>query len=185
MARSNGGRALQSILVLLVVVALVGAGGWWVFGAAQQRGLIGPTPVPAHYRDLVIEAAARCPAIPLAIFAAQMEAESGWDPRAASGAGARGVAQFMPEVWAQYGIDANSDGVASIWDPTDAIHSASLLNCVNRGLVKDVAGKRLENTLAAYNAGFNAVRKYDGIPPYPETEAYVKRILSISKTIEF
>jgi membrane-bound lytic murein transglycosylase B len=91
----------------------------------------------------------------------------------------------MPKVWAQYGIDANDDGVASVWDPTDAIHSASLLNCVNRELVKDVAGKRLENTLAAYNAGFSAVRKYDGIPPFPETEAYVERILDISKTIEF
>ena len=183
MARSNGGRALQSILVLLVVVALVGAGGWWVFGAAQQRGLIGPTPVPAHYRDLVIEAAARCPAIPPAIFAAQMEAESGWDPRAASGAGARGVAQFMPEVWQAYGIDANNDGKTSIWDPADALASAAELNCRNRRLVKDVPGDRLANTLAAYNAGYGAVTKYDGVPPFPETINYVKKILENAKLI--
>jgi len=89
----------------------------------------------------------------------------------------------MPATWDQYGIDANDDGVADIWDPVDAIHSAAELNCVNRRLVRDAAGNRLHNTLAAYNAGFGSVLKYDGIPPFPETETYVKRILDYSKTI--
>lgn len=68
-------------------------------------------------------------------------------------------------------------------DPHDAIHSAAELNCVNRRLVREVSGDRLANTLAAYNAGFAAVRKYDGIPPFPETQAYVARILESAKTI--
>jgi hypothetical protein len=87
-------------------------------------------------------------------------------------------------VWEQYGIDANDDGERSIWDPVDAIHSAARLNCVNRTLVKGVSGNRLENTLAAYNAGYGAVRKYDGVPPYPETEAYVKKVLANAKDIK-
>ena len=89
----------------------------------------------------------------------------------------------MPAVWRQYGLDANNDGKRDIWDPVDAIYSAARLNCVNRGLVKGASGNRLENTLAAYNAGYGAVLKYDGVPPYPETEAYVKRILANAKEI--
>jgi len=70
-----------------------------------------------------------------------------------------------------------------VWDPEDAIHSAAELNCLNRRLVRDASGDRLENTLAAYNAGFGSVRKYDGIPPFPETQAYVARILESARTI--
>ena len=55
---------------------------------------------------------------------------------------------------------------------------------MNRTLVKGVSGNRLANTLAAYNAGYGAVRKYDGIPPYPETEAYVKKVLANAKDIK-
>ncbi len=98
-------------------------------------------------------------------------------------AGAQGIAQFMPAVWEQYGIDGNKDGVADIWDPVDAIHSAAELNCLNRRLVRDAAGSRLQNVLAAYNAGFGSVLKYDGVPPFPETEAYVAKILESAKTI--
>ncbi|MSO26448.1 MAG: lytic transglycosylase domain-containing protein [Candidatus Nanopelagicales bacterium] len=183
MAKSKGGRALRSLLIAVTGLALVTASGWWLLNTAQQRGLIGPAPVPAHYRELVIDAAARCPAIPRAVFFAQMELESGWDPNAASGAGARGIAQFMPEVWQAYGIDANKDGKTNVWDPADALASAAELNCRNRRLVKDVSGNRLENTLAAYNAGYGAVAKYDGVPPFPETINYVKRILENAKSI--
>lgn len=188
----RGPNPLRVVAAFFVLAGIGAAGLWWALPAARQAGIgrvvdsiSGPVIVPGEYRPIIRKAAKLCPEIPPRIFAAQIAAESSWDPQAQSGAGAQGIAQFMPKVWAQYGIDANNDGVASVWDPTDAIHSASLLNCVNRGLVKDVAGKRLENTLAAYNAGFNAVRKYDGIPPFPETEAYVMRILDISKTIKF
>lgn len=183
MASSIGGRVLRSLLVLGIVIAVVAGGLWWAVGVARDRGLIGPVVVPEEYRAVLLDAAERCPKIPVEILAAQMAAESGWDTRARSGAGARGIAQFMPAVWEQYGLDANDDGERSVWDPVDAIHSAARLNCVNRSLVKGVSGDRLENTLAAYNAGYGAVLKYDGIPPYPETEAYVKKILASAKDI--
>lgn len=122
--------------------------------------------------------------MPVAVFAAQLAAESGWDPLAESPVGARGIAQFMPQVWKQYGIDGDGDGTADVWNPADAIHSAAELNCINRKLVKGASGKRLVNTLAAYNAGYGAVLKHDGVPPFPETEQYVDRIMEWSKTIE-
>jgi hypothetical protein len=169
--------------VALVAVALAGA--WTAFtGTPQgQRLTGGPIVVPAELRPVNLAAAQRCEAIPVEIFAAQIAAESHWDERAVSPAGARGIAQFMPEVWRQYGIDADGDGSAEVWNPVDAIHSAAELNCINRKLVRDVPGNRLHNTLAAYNAGHGNVQKYGGIPPFPETEAYIERILRYAETI--
>jgi len=184
MASGTGGRILRSLLVLSLVTAVAGGGIWWAMGLARDKGLIGPVVVPQEYRALIREAAQTCPKIPVEIFAAQIAAESTWDPRASSGAGAQGIAQFMPAVWEQYGLDANEDGERSVWDPVDAIFSAARLNCVNRTLVKKASGNRLQNTLAAYNAGYGAVLKFDGIPPYPETEAYVKKILATAKEIQ-
>ncbi len=144
----------------------------------------GPVVVPEEYRALVAEAARTCPAIPAEILAAQISAESGWDPHAQSAAGAQGIAQFMPRVWHQYGVDASGDGRTDVWDPADAITTAARLNCLNRRLVKGVPGDRLRNTLAAYNAGYGAVVKYGGVPPFPETEGYVDRVMQIAQTIE-
>jgi len=177
------GRIVRSLLVLAFVAAIIGVAAWWGLGQARDAGLIGPVVVPAEYRQLIRDASRRCPQVPLEVFAAQIAQESGWDHRAVSRAGAQGIAQFMPEVWKQYGIDANDDGKRSVWDPQDAIPAAAELNCVNRRLVRGVSGNRLENTLAAYNAGYGAVRKYDGIPPFPETQDYVRRILESAKTI--
>ena len=183
----GGAPASPSVVALTLVVALVGSvlvGGWLALGTAQEKGLLGgPIVVPEELRPVIRKAAKRCDAVPVEILAAQIAAESGWDPQAVSPAGARGIAQFMPADWEQYGIDANDDGVADIWDPVDAIHSAAELNCVNRRLVREASGNRLHNTLAAYNAGFGSVLKYDGIPPFPETETYVARILEYAKTI--
>jgi len=176
---------LRSIAILVVVIAcLMGLLALGV-GTARKYGLIGPVQVPSQYRALVISAAERCPRVPLEVFAAQMAAESGWDPAATSAAGAQGIAQFMPAVWDQYGLDANGDGKADVWDAEDAIPSAAELNCRNRRLVRDVSGNRLKNTLAAYNAGYAAVRRYDGVPPYPETQAYVRRILADARDISW
>jgi len=181
--RSRFGAAV-ALLVIVAMVSSALVGGWLAFSGVQDRGLLGgPVVVPTEFRSVVTKAAKRCDAIPVEVFAAQIAAESGWDPQAVSPAGASGIAQFMPQVWEQYGIDANNDGQADVWDPVDAIHSAAELNCLNRRLVRDASGNRLRNTLAAYNAGFGSVLKYDGVPPYPETQAYVQRILESAKTI--
>ena len=176
---------LRSIAVLGLVLALaIGAAALGI-STAKRLGLVGPVQVPGQYRALVLSAAERCPRIPVQVFAAQLAAESGWDAHATSAAGAQGIAQFMPAVWDQFGIDANGDGKADVWDAQDAIPAAAELNCRNRQLVKGVSGNRLANTLAAYNAGYAAVRRYDGVPPFPETQAYVRSILEDAKSIRW
>ena len=176
---------LRSIAILGLVLALVAGALMLGVSIAKRYGLIGPVQVPSEYRSLVLSAAERCPRVPVEVLAAQLSAESSWDARATSPAGAQGIAQFMPAVWDQYGLDANGDGKANVWDAEDAIASAAQLNCTNRRLVKGVSGNRLANTLAAYNAGYAAVRRYDGVPPFPETQAYVRSILEDAKSISW
>ncbi len=95
-----------------------------------------------------------------------VEMESGFNPRAVSTKGAMGLMQLMPEVARQYGVDAPFDP----WQNLDA--GVRHL----RGLLRKYDGD-LERSLAAYNAGEGAVRRYDGIPPYAETQNYVRRVL--------
>jgi hypothetical protein len=181
--RSPWRAVVAGVLALALVGGAIGGALLALGGARDQGYLGGPIVVPKELRTVIKAAAKRCPQVPVEVFAAQIAAESGWDSEARSPAGARGIAQFMPEVWDQYGIDADGDGRATVWNPVDAIHSAAELNCLNRRLVRGAGGDRLENTLAAYNAGFNAVLRHDGIPPYPETEAYVAKILDTARTI--
>ncbi len=182
-------KRLRSIIVLLVVVigiAVIGYQGWRYLDGIRDSGRLGgAVVVPAAYTPVIREAAERCPLVSARVLAAQIAAESSWNPDAVSPAGAQGIAQFMPSTWKQYGIDGDGDGVADVWNPIDAIHSAAKMNCVNRKLVRKVEGRLLENVLAAYNAGHGAVRRHKGIPPYPETEQYVKRVLSWSQTLTF
>jgi hypothetical protein len=179
---------LRVLVALTLIAALAGSalvGGWLALTASPAKRLLSdPTVVPAELTTVLIRAAKRCEAVPVEVLAAQIAAESGWDPQAVSPVGAQGIAQFMPEVWDQYGLDGDKDGRADVWNPVDAIHSASALNCINRKLVRGAAGDRLTNTLAAYNAGYGNVLKYDGVPPFPETEAYVARILEFAKEIK-
>ena len=165
-------RALRLLVFVCLLGALAYAGVRWGLGTAQRAGLVGPVSVPEEYRSIVRDAAERCPQVPVEVLAAQIHAESGFNPSAVSPAGAQGIA-------------ADGDGRANVWDPLDAIHSAAALNCVNRRLVKKASGPRLANTLAAYNAGFSAVLKHDGIPPYEQTRDYVRKILENAKTIAY
>lgn len=138
--------------------------------------------VPNQYRALVESAVSGyCPRLPVGILAAQIEAESRWNPNAASPVGARGIAQFMPATWAAHGIDANGDGKANILDPEDAIPSAAAYDCAMMDSVDDVPGDLTSNMLAAYNAGAGNVKKYQGVPPFKETQNYVSKIRARAK----
>lgn len=72
--------------------------------------------------------------------------------------------------WGYYAVDGDGDGIASVYDPADAIYAAGAMV---RDL-KSIVGTRPKLLLAAYNAGPGNVRKYGGVPPFAETRAYVK-----------
>jgi soluble lytic murein transglycosylase-like protein len=166
----------------LVVAAVLAAGLVVVAVVWVVRALAVPT-VPEAYRMLVRSAAASCPGLDERVLAAQLEQESGWDPAATSRAGAQGIAQFMPPVWAAYAVDGDHDGDRDVWDPRDAIPSAARFDCVLMAELDGVPGDRATNMLAAYNAGPEQVRRYGGVPPFAETRRYVDRVLARSKVL--
>lgn len=107
------------------------------------------------------------------IFTRQLQQESGFQTGVSSSAGARGVAQFMPatgdSIARQLGVSSEQ-----FWsDPKLQIQGAALLMSQNLQRYGGDYGK----ALAAYNAGPGAVDKYGGVPPYAETQTYVKNIL--------
>ncbi|MEU9181297.1 bifunctional lytic transglycosylase/C40 family peptidase [Streptomyces sp. NPDC048550] len=185
MASGIGIGLCLSFLVLIVVGTYSAAAGLVGAGAAGGRVLgLAKGAVPAKYQNLVQKWGTLCPAMTPALLAAQLYSESGWNPNAVSPADARGIAQFIPGTWAGHGIDGDGDGDRDIWDPNDAIPSAASYDCE---LAKDVAGvpgDATGNMLAAYNAGAYAVIKYGGVPPYKETQGYVKTITTLAKSFE-
>jgi soluble lytic murein transglycosylase-like protein len=102
------------------------------------------------------------------VLAAQLYAESGFNPFARSPAGAEGIAEFMPGT-------ADAYGLANPFDPMEAIDAQAHLMS---DLLKQFDGK-VALALAGYNAGAGAVERYGGIPPYAETRAYVTKILGL------
>lgn len=115
----------------------------------------------------MIERAALENGVEPALLMGLIEQESGFDPSARSDAGAVGLTQLMPST-------AASLGVAEPLDPEQSIAGgARLLGQLLRQFDGNVS-----YALAAYNAGAGAVEQYGGIPPYPETEAYVSKVLA-------
>jgi hypothetical protein len=122
--------------------------------------------VPARLHDPIARAALRWN-VPMNLLAAQLYAESGFNPFARSAAGAVGIAQFMPGT-------ARSYGLANPFDPRAAIDAQGHLMS---DLLKEFHTASL--ALAAYNAGSGAVHRSGGMPPYAETRAYVAKILGM------
>lgn len=99
------------------------------------------------------------------VLAAVAQTESGGNPNAVSPSGALGLMQFMPSTARSFGIDP--------LDPKQAIDGAA------RYLSEQFnAFGSMELALASYNAGPGAVRKYGGVPPFAETQAYVRKIMA-------
>jgi soluble lytic murein transglycosylase-like protein len=126
-----------------------------------------PSFVPPRFHDPIARAALRWN-VPMNLLAAQLYAESGFNPFAHSPAGAQGIAQFMPGTAQAYGLD-------DPYDPAAAIDAQAHLMS---DLLKRFGGK-LSLALAGYNAGAGAVERYGGVPPYAETRAYVAKILGL------
>jgi soluble lytic murein transglycosylase-like protein len=152
------------------------SGGEAVVPASLVRGLVPDEiveEVQAAARETgatdlsgLIEQAARRHGLEPALVQAVVAVESGFRPGAVSRKGAMGLMQLMPATAAELGVadpldpDANLDGGSRYLSRLLAEH-----------------GGDLRKALAAYNAGPGAVRRHDGVPPYPETRDYVARVL--------
>ncbi|MEU0474730.1 NlpC/P60 family protein [Streptomyces olivaceus] len=168
--------------VMLLVVGVYLVGGDSAGGSGGEGKKLAKGSVPAAYQPLVQEWGNLCPAINPALLAAQLYQESGFDPKAQSPAAAQGIAQFIPGTWAVHGVDGDGDGDRDVWDPNDAIPSAASYDCSLASYVKSVPGDPTENMLASYNAGPDAVIRYQGPPPYAETQNYVKTITTLAES---
>ncbi len=117
--------------------------------------------------DALIAAAAAENAVDPKLVKSVMLIESGFNPAAISRKGARGLMQLMPEVAAEH-------GVSDVHDPRQNIAAGT------RQLSRLLAyyGGDLVKSLAAYNAGEAAVDRYEGVPPYAETQLYVRKALA-------
>ncbi|MFJ4276157.1 NlpC/P60 family protein [Streptomyces coelicoflavus] len=158
----------------VVVAALVQAAGEDPIGTALSMS------VPAEYKSRIEDAGNTCPEVTPNLLAALLTQESGFNPKARSPVGAQGIAQFMPSTWETHGIDGNGDGKRDVWDPEDAIPSSAKYLCTIAEDVENVPGDKQKNMLAAYNAGSGAVQKYGGVPPYEETQNYVRSITALA-----
>lgn len=140
----------------------VGGGG---DGALAGAGGL-PSFVPHRFQAPLLRAAARWN-VSAALLAAQLMAESNFNPFAVSPAGAQGIAQFIPSTAAAYGL-------RDPFDPEDAIDAQAHLMS---DLTRRFGSPRL--ALAAYNAGAAPVEACHCVPSIPETTAYVSRILAL------
>jgi hypothetical protein len=141
----------------------VGASG----GDGTVSGSAGlPTFVPVRFRAPLLRAAIHWN-VSAALLAAQLMAESNFNPFASSPAGARGIAQFIPSTAAAYGLT----------DPFDPVAAMEAQAHLMADLIRQLGSPQL--ALAAYNAGPAPVEACHCIPAIPETTAYVSRILAL------
>jgi soluble lytic murein transglycosylase len=124
-----------------------------------------PPTVDARRWDRLIVEAARRQELPPALVKAVIAAESSFDPRAVSPKGAAGLMQLMPATADMLGVD-----------PLRAEQNVNGGVRYLRSLVERFGD--VTHALAAYNAGPDSVERYGGIPPYPETRQYVRRVLA-------
>ena len=141
-------------------------------GASRRSGVVPFMPQDrdvsrfTRYDDLIRQAATLYQ-IPEQLVRAVIKVESDYDPRAVSVSGARGLMQLMPDT-------AERLQVRDINDPHDNIFGGVRFL---RILANSFNGD-LDLTVAAYNAGEDAVMRYGGIPPYAQTQKYVVKVTS-------
>lgn len=119
------------------------------------------------YED-IIDRVSRTYGIPKTLIQKMIEVESNFNPNVVSSAGAMGLMQLMP-------ANVKEQGVKDPFSPEESIEAG----------VKELSGylKKYDGdlvlALAAYNAGPGNVKKYGGVPPFKETEGYIKKIVNI------
>jgi|SRR5690554_3398110 len=135
-------------------------------GAKHASTSSAPREVRRRKYDAYIQEASRLYHLPEEYIRAIVRVESDFTPNAVSRAGALGLMQLMPAT-------ARAMGVTDPFDPRQNILGGSRFL---RVLANRFDGD-LVLTTAAYNAGGGAVRKYSGVPPFAETQRYVRRVL--------
>jgi soluble lytic murein transglycosylase-like protein len=177
----TGVRALAWTVLALLPVVAAAADVKIVIGASGRKTIVNENsvqharrvssklvPVPDADLEPLITRHSDAQALDPKLVKALIQAESGYNTRALSNKGAIGLMQLMPAT-------ASLLNVQNPYDPDDNIRGGTRYL---RQMIDRFAGK-LEFAIAAYNAGPGAVERHGGIPPYAETRAYVKRVLSL------
>lgn len=182
-------KKISTCIILLSVIFLVPlTSGADIYRYVDERGVVSFTDNPRHsgYRIYLRESSGGPRNVPMKYYPyrtvvreacsiyeleepllrAVMEVESDYNQYAVSTAGARGLMQLMPQTMARV-------GVGNPWDPRQNIMGGAKYL---KGLLQQFHGE-LSLALAAYNAGPNAVIKYGKIPPYPQTQRYVMKVM--------
>lgn len=117
--------------------------------------------------DSLIESVAEEYGLEASLIHSIIRTESNYDPNAVSSKGAVGLMQLMPETAKRY-------GVRNLYDPRQNIEGGVKYL---KDLMNLFEGKT-DHVLAAYNAGHNAIKKYGGVPPFPETRRFIEKVKS-------
>lgn len=135
------------------------------FSEFMRRAQVTESEINVEGLDNAFEESARFYNVPVNLLKAIGKAESNFDPYAQSAAGAQGVMQLMPET-------ARSLGVTDVFDARSNIMGGAKYIS---DLLKQYNGD-IDLALAAYNAGSGNVEKYGGVPPFPETVNYIRKV---------
>ena len=152
----------KSVVIHLVVITLIYAVCFWTGRHLGMR----PDPEDIKFYDVIKEASQSHNVHP-ALIAAVIHAESNFNPRARSHAGAAGLMQINPPTRRYLRL-------RNVYCPRQNVNAGTRYL---RELMDRFDGD-VVLALAAYNAGPGAVSRYDGVPPYRETRAYVKKVLA-------
>ncbi|MCK8485310.1 lytic transglycosylase domain-containing protein [Aliiroseovarius sp. S2029] len=123
-----------------------------------------------HTGNRALTAVGLTPAAWHILFRAMIEAESAYDPTATSPKGAYGLGQLMSATARALGVDRN--------DPAQNLEGAARYLLAQLSTFRDI-----DLALAAYNAGPDRVRDYNGVPPFAETHRYITRIHNIRRRL--
>jgi hypothetical protein len=135
-------------------------------GAAAPLPAVTTIRIPAAYQALVARLAA-AHGVDARLVHAVIAVESAYQPRARSPKGARGLMQLLPATARQYGV-------------RNAYHAPANVEAGIKHLRTLLDRFAPREAIAAYNAGEAAVRRFGGVPPFPETQAYVERVLALA-----